>query len=297
MALTVTLAVSWLPREAAAQTARAIDPPRAEIWGGWAVAMPTSNGTLASAYEPPMRLGGTPLESRAHQLLDVDAAAGHGVGLGINVFLNRVLGVQGAFTATSANLSGTNGPYDTFLRYSSSPPPDYQPREYTFEQSTPWAPTAGTLGYRSIAIGGVARWRTTSGRLGGTIAGGVDIDWLTGELDSLGYTQFILGGHSTLFSVTHRVRVRPSTGQRLVGPYLGGDVHVAINEWVAVTAGVHVRLTSVRAVPIQVVGLVDPGENTWEPGLPDVAAALEGQPLELPGTCWRTLVGMKLFLR
>ena len=295
--LMVLLAALWLPGGAGAQTAGPADPPRAEIWGAWALAVPISNGTLDSAYEPPMRLGGTPLESRAHQVLNVEAGAGHGIDLGANVFFNRVLGVQGAFTATSANISGTNGNYDTFLRYISSPPPDYQPGENTSESSTPWAPTTGTLGYRSLAIGGVMRWRTTAGRMGGTLAGGVDIDWFTSELESLGYTQFILGGHSTLFSVTHRVRVRPSKGERSFGPYVGGDVHVAITEWVAIMAGVHVRLTSGRTVPIQVVDLVNPDENPWVPEVSDVAAALAGQPLELPGTRWRTLVGVKLFLR
>ena len=297
MTLMVVLAAFWLPREAPAQTAGTAGPPRAEIWGAWAAAMPASNGTLESAYEPPMRLGGTPLESRARQVLNVDAGAGYGIDLGVNFFFNRLLGVQGAFTATSANVSGTNGNYDTFLRYISRPPPDYEPRENTSASSTPWAPTTGTLGYRSIAIGGVVRWRTTTGRVGGTIAGGVDIDWFTGELESLGYTQFILGGHATLFSVTHRVRVQPSKEERSVGPYVGSDVHVAISRRVAIMAGVRVRLTSGRTVPIQAVDLVDPGESTWVPEVPDVASALAGQPLELPGTRWRTLVGVKLFLR
>jgi hypothetical protein len=293
----VVPAALWLPGEAAAQTAGAIDPPRAEIWGAWAVAMPISNGTVDSAYEPPMRLGGTPLDSRARQILNLEAGAGHGIDLGANVFFNRVLGVQGAFTATSANVSGMNGDYDTFLRYISRPPPDYQPTEHTYEQSTPWGPTTGTLRYRSLAVGGVVRWRTATGRVGGTLAGGVDIDWFTGELESLGYTQFILGGHSTLFPVTHRVRVRPSTGERSFGPYVGVEVHVATTKRVAIMAGVHVRLTSDRAMTIQVVDLIDPGENPWVPEVPEVAAALDGQLLELPGTRWRTLVGLKLFLR
>jgi hypothetical protein len=297
MTLMVVLAAFRPPGEAAAQTAGNVDPPRAEIWGAWAVAMPISNGTVDVAYEPPMRLGGTPLESRARQVLNVEAGAGYGLDLGVNVFFNRALGLQGAFTATSANVSGTNGDYDTFLRYISSQPPDYQPREYTCEQSTPWARTTGTLGYRSLAIGGVVRWRTATGRAGGTLAGGVDIDWFTGELESVGYTQFILGGHSTLFSVTHRVLVRPSTGERSFGPYVGGDVHVAIARRVAIMAGVRIRLTSGRARTIQVVDLVDPDESTWVPGLPEVAAALDGQPLELPGMRWRTLVGVKLFVR
>lgn len=293
----VVLATIWLPRSVAAQAAGTTDQPRAEIWGAWAVAMPINRGTLDSDYEPPLRLGGTPLESRAHQVLNVEAGAGLGIDLGANVFFNRVLGVQGAFTVTSADVSGTNGNYDTFLRYISKPPPDYQPTENTVESSTLWGSTTGTLGYRSLAVGGVVRWRTAAGRVGGTLAGGLDIGWFTGQLESLGYTQFILGGHSTLFSVTHRVRVRPSKGERSFGPYVGGDVHVAITGSVAIMAGARVRLTSGRAVPIQVVDLVDPDENIWVPEVADVAAVLDGQLIELPGTRWRTLVGVKVFLR
>jgi hypothetical protein len=146
-------------------------------------------------------------------------------------------------------------------------------------------------------VGGVVRWRTATGRVGGTIAGGVDIDAFTGGLESVGYTQFILGGHSTLFPVTHRVRVRPSEGERAFGPYVSGDVHVAIATRVAIMAGIRVRLTSGRARTIQVVDLVDPDESTWTPAVSDVASVLDGQLLELPGTRWRTLVGVKLFVR
>ena len=293
----VALAAVCLPGEATAQTAGTANPPRAEIWGAWARTAPISSGTLDVDYEPPMRLGGTPLDSRAHQVLRVEADGGYGIDLGVNVFFNRVFGVQGAFTATSAGVGGANGDYDTFLRYISSQPPDYQPRRYTYEQSMPWAPTTGTLGYRSLAVGGVVRWRTESGRVGGTLAGGVDIDWFTGELESLGYTQFILGGHSTLLPVTHRVRVGPSKGEHALGPYVGGDVQVAITRWVAIMAGARVRLTSGRTVPIQVVELVDADENPWTPEAPDLAAALEGQPLELPGARWRAVIGVKLLVR
>ena len=295
--IVVMLALLWLPRSAAAQAAAPADSPRAEIWGAWTVAIPINHGTLDSSYEPPLRLGGTPLESRAHQVLNVEAGASAGIDVGANVFFNRVFGVQGAFTVTSADVSGANGNYDTFLRYVSNPPPDYQPTEVTVESSTPWKPTTGTLGCRSLAIGGVVRWRTAAGRVGGTLAGGLDISWFTGELESLGYTQFILGGHSTLFSVTHRVRVRPSPDDRSFRPYVGGDVHVALTNRVAVMAGVRVRLASGRAVPIQVVDLVDPDENTWVPELADVAAALDGQLLVFSGTRWRALVGVKVFVR
>lgn len=297
MPLLVVLAALWLPEGAAAQAAGAAGPPRAEIWGGVVVATPLSDGALTLDHEPPMRLGGTPLESRAHQVLNVETGAGRGMDVGANVYVNRVVGVQGAFTAASADVSAMNGDYDTYLRYISLPPPDYRPTENTIASSTPWERTVGTLGRRSLAIGGVVRWGTTTGRAGGTLAGGMDIEWVTGALDSAGYTQFVLGGHSTLIAVTHRVRIRPAEGDRAFGPYVGGDVHVAFGRWAAITAGGRVRLTSGRSVPVEVVELVEPNENPWVPELTDVAAALNGQPLELPGMRWHMSVGLKVFVR
>ena len=297
MPLLIALVELWLPEGAAAQAAGTAGPPRAEIWGGWVVAMPVSNGALTLDHAPPMRLGGTPLESLAHQVLNVETGIGRGIDVGANVYFNRVFGVQGAFTAASADVSAVNGDYDTYLRYISLPPPDYRPTENTISSSTPWEPTAGTLGRRSIAIGGVVRWGTASGRVGGTLAGGVDIEWVTGALESAGYTQFILGGHSTLFAVTHRVRVRPAEGERAFGPYVGGDVSIALGRWAAIMAGGRVRLTSGRSVPVEVVELVDPSENPWVPELSEVAAALDGQPLELPGMRWHMSVGLKVFVR
>jgi len=93
------------------------------------------------------------------------------------------------------------------------------------------------------------------------------------------------------------VRVRPSKGEHAFGPYVGADVHAEITEWVGIMAGIRVRLMSGRAVPIQAVDLVDPDESPWVPDVPDVAEALDGLPLELPGTRWHTFVGVKLFLR
>lgn len=297
MPLLVVLAAVCLSEGAAAQAAGTAGPPRAEIWGGLAVAMPVSNGTLTLDHEPPMRLGGTPLESRARQILNVETGVGRGMDVGANVYFNRVFGVQGAFTAASADVRAMNGDYDTYLRYISLPPPDYRPTENTIASSTPWEPTAGTLGRRSLAIGGVVRWGTATGRVGGTLAGGMDIESVTGEFDSAGYTQFILGGHSTLFAVTHRVRLRPADGDRAFGPYIGGDVHVALGRWAAVMAGGRVRMTSSRSVPVEVVELVDPSENPWVPEPAEVAAALDGQTLELPGVRWHMSVGLKVFVR
>ena len=291
----VLLGALWLPGSAAAQPGASAGPARVEIWGGLAVAAPASGGTLDMAYAPPMRLGGTPLESRASQTLAVDTGTALGLDAGINVFFSRVFGVQAAVFATSADLSGVNGDFHGFLRYIAMQPPDYQPREYTYERSSPWDDTAGTLRRRSVSFGGVVRWGV--GRsVGGTVAGGVDIACLTGEIESAGYQQFVLGGHSTLFPVMHRVRVRPAERERLYSPYVGADAHVALSRWVALSGGIRVTLRSGHSAPIEVVDLVDPSEDTWTPELTDVASALDGQMLHVAGTPWHAYAGLKFFL-
>ncbi len=99
--LLVVLAALWLPECAAARAVGTAGLPRAEIWGGLAAAMPAGQGSLILDHEPPMRLGGTPLKSRAHQVLTVETGVGLGMDVGANVFVNRVFGVQGAFAALS----------------------------------------------------------------------------------------------------------------------------------------------------------------------------------------------------
>lgn len=292
----VLLAALWLPGSAAAQPGASAGPARVEIWGAGAIGKPAGDSTLDVAYAPPMRLGGTPLESRASQTLNVESSTGHGIDAGVNLFFSRVFGVQAAFSSVSADVGGANGDFRASLRYISRPPPDYQPRDSTYERSSPWDDTAGTLRRRSVSFGGVARWGV--GRpMGGTVAGGVDIACLTGEIESAGYQQFVLGGHSTLFPVMHRVRVRPAEGERLYSPYVGADVHVALSRWAAIMAGTRVRLGTSRAVPVEVVDLVDPDEDSWVPEIADVASAFDGHSLDVPGTSWHAFVGLKIFLR
>lgn len=293
-AMVITLLV---PLSAVAQTVRSAETPRVEIWGGWAAAPPASGGALAADYEPVLRLGGTNLDSRATQTMVVDQGAGYGVDVGLNVFFSRFVGLQAVFSSVSSDVAGTKGDTYSYLRYSSRQPPDYQPREYVHEQRSPWGPAAGTLKHRSIGIGGVLRWTAARSRVGGTVAGGVHVERYAGEIASLAYTQFIMGGHSTLFSVQHGVVMAPAEGHSLWGPYIGGDIHVRVARRVALFGGVRVAVGSRSVLPTTAVRLVDPNENPWAPEKSDVRTHLDGQPLELPGTHWHTTIGLKVFVK
>lgn len=270
--------------------------PRAEIVAAWSIGLPVSGGMLEATYAPPLRLGGAPIESRSSQALAVDVGVAQGLDLGANIFFGRVFGLQVAFAWSRANLSGSNPGYDVFLRYVAMPPPDYVPREFTYEQSSSWEATSGTLRQAALSVGGVARWGGASSRVGGALAAGLSATHTSGEIMSLAYTQFILGGHSTLFPVTHRVVMVPAQGQWAWRPYVGGDVHVRVAGHLAVFGGVRVVLGSSTIILTTPERLVDPGENPWAPELSDLRDGLTGQPLELPGTRWRVLVGAKVLV-
>lgn len=283
------------PAAAAAQNPTA--PPRVEIFGAFARPLPAAGGTLDARYEPPLRSGGTRLSSESSQTLTVDASAGRGAHVGANIFVSRAFGVQTAFTRTSADVTGVNDSYDVALRYIALMPPGYTPVELSYARSNPWGDTAGTLTVQSVSLGGVVRWRGAGGAIGGTLAGGVSRDRYTGDIESLAYTQFVMGGHSTLFPVVHRVAVAPAEGESFWHPYAAADVHVRVAPRIAVFGGVRVPFGSRMSMPTTAVRLVDPDENPFAPALTDVRENLDGRPLDLPGTRWQVLFGAKIFVR
>jgi hypothetical protein len=281
---------------ALAQPAPAVSLPAIEIWGGVAIAAPVSGGTLESRYAPPLLLGGESIASLAAQTLRVDTGWGAGAEAGVNLFLTRRFGVQAGFAYSRATASGANGPYAVSLRYISRQPPDYVAREYTTGSSSPWSDTVGKLGTRSASFGGVVRLGTAGSRFGGTVAAGIVLGHLTGELESLGYTQFVLGGHSTLFATRHRVVVTPTGEDTRVEPYCGGDVSARLSHRVAVVTGLRVRLGSSASAALRADRLVDPNEDTFTPALSEVATTLNVQPLNLPSQRWHVYGGLKVFL-
>jgi hypothetical protein len=288
----------WLwPVAAAAQPSAPLPPPRLEIWGGLAFPLPVTGGTLDVSYSPPLFLGGSPLESRAAQTLTADSRLGEGIDLGLNVFFTRALGVQASFAWSRAPLVGANAPYNVHLRYVSTPPPDYAPREVSVDRTDPWDDTSGTLRRRSVAVGGVLRWRAHGARLGGTVAGGLSLDRYSGEIQSLAYTQFVLGGHSTLFSTRHRAVMALSQPGQVFSPYVGGDIHVRMSPRTALFSGLRVACGSDFVVPTRFERLVDPDEDTWTPADADAAARLGAQPLTVRGIRWQAMAGLKVFVR
>lgn len=306
--LALSVAIILLPGAGTAQAQLSPNPPsRVEVWGGWAFAFPTSDGLLESNYEPLLLNGGSAIASATTQTLNVGTDSGGGIHAGVNLFVTGLLGIQVAFTRSSADVSGSAGEYTDFIRYVSLPPPDYKPVENSYKSTSPAAPASGRLVYQSLALGGVLRWRAAEGRVGGTFAGGITFDRHSGEVENVIYTQFILGGHSVLFPVHHRV-VMELTGDRSdVAPYVAADFHVTISPRVAILVGVRGTLAPEVTLTSRPVRLVDPDEAPWAAAIADVQTVMGDQPLYLYAPVidgraagsgrWHLVLGAKVFVR
>jgi hypothetical protein len=139
------------------------------------------------------------------------------------------------------------------------------------------------------------------------MAGGLSFDRHSGAVENVIYTQFILGGHSVLFPVHHRM-VMELTGDRGdVAPYVAADFHVAISPRVAILVGMRGTLAPEVTLATRPARLVDPNDDPWTPEIADVQAVMGDQPLQLyvpivesrPAGSgrWHLLLGAKVFVK
>ena len=156
--------------------------------------------------------------------------------MGIDVFLTPAFGVEAWVAHDTLSPDGTSSTYDTSLRYVSRPPPSYDPIVVDYERSTEWPAVASSLARWTTALNGVLRWGAPSAPVGATIsAGGAGADLRT-SFEPLGYTMFVLGGHSTLFPNEYRLETAmvPST---VVRGNVGGSIDVHLGRRASLSLG------------------------------------------------------------
>lgn len=195
MANTTDVASGLLMLLVAASSAHPDEPWRLIV--GPSLFVPAFETTYASTYSPPFEF--VPHTSTATQTMPLDASAGPGFLLGVERTLGRHVGLQLSAQYGTAGLSGAPGRYDLSVRYTSRPPPSNDPVEVSLERSEAQPPAEGQLKTLAVALDLVA-WTDlgTRGRLGLSVGPA----WLRtkGHAESLVYTSYFLGGHSTLFS-------------------------------------------------------------------------------------------------
>jgi hypothetical protein len=200
VANTTVVASGLLALLVAASSAHPDEPWRLVV--GPSVFLPGFGTTYASTYAPPFEY--VPHTSAATQTMPLDASAGPGGLLGVERALGRHVGLQLSAHYGSSGLSGAPGRYDLSMRYKSRPPPSYDPVEVSLTRSEAQPAAEGRFETLAVALDLVA-WADLGahGRLG--LSAGPA--WLRtkGQAESLVYTAYFMGGHSTSFDQEYLV--------------------------------------------------------------------------------------------
>jgi hypothetical protein len=164
--------------------------------------VPAFDTTYVSRYSPPFQY--VPHTSEATQTMPLGTGAGPGVLLGVERALGRHVGLQLSAHYGAASLSGTPGQYDLRMRYTSRPPPSYEPVEVSLKRSEAQPEAEGRLKTLGVAFDFVA-WTKLGARARLGVSAGPA--WLRtkGRAESLVYTSYFMGGHSTAFSQDYLV--------------------------------------------------------------------------------------------
>ena len=164
--------------------------------------LPGFSTTYVSAYAPPFEY--VTHTSTATQTMPLDASAGAGVLLGVERALGRHVGLQVSAHYGAAGLSGAPGEYDLSMRYTSRPPPSYDPIDVSLQRSEAQPAADGRLKTLALALDLVA-WTDLGARARLGVSAGPAWLWTKGRAESLVYTAYFMGGHSTSFSEDYLV--------------------------------------------------------------------------------------------
>lgn len=265
-----------------------------QVTGLWSPS--TSGGTAQSIYSPPL-VNGTGTGS-ASQTLNVDASTAWGVDAVLRVYATRALGLEAGVGRTWSVLTGSGNSYRTALEYVSLQPPDYRPQVFRVSDESAWPDTRGDWRATTLVLGPVWRHEDSAHRTAVHLSGGLSLQRFGGTVRSLAYTEYHLGGHSTLFGSQHRVEVEP-TPEWFVGPYVTADVGTRLNGRVGVVAGA--RLHAGHGLldgRVRASRLVNPDEDMFVPGMDTVRTALEsGATITQSAVRWQAFVGLSILLK
>lgn len=256
--------------------------PAWRVFLGPSLVAPSFSTTYVSSYSPPFQY--TPHTSSATQSMPLDAASGAGLLLGVERDLGRRLGLQLSVGGARGDVSGAPGQYDLAMRYTSRPPPSYEPVEVSLARSEAQPGAEGHLDTRVLALDLTATAEIGArGRLG-LRAGPA---WLhtSGRAQSLVSTAYFMGGHSTSFYEDYTVYF--DFPANALGLDAGAFAEVGLGE----RAGLRLDLGSTwgpeQSAEVTVGGLVDPEGVVRSVPLEDLQSGLAPRPVSVDPSCFR----------
>jgi hypothetical protein len=210
--------------------------------------------------------------------MPLEAGKGPGVLLGIERAVGPHVGLQLSGHYGAADLPGAPGHYDLAMRYISRPPPQYQPIEVTVQRSEAQPPAEGRLTTLAVALDLVA-WADlgSHGRLG--VAAGPAWLHTKGRAQSLVYTAYHMGGHSTPFYQDYLVSFE-FPGNAL-GLDVGGFAEVNLARRVGLRLDVGYCWAPEKDAEVALRDFVNSSEIIWHVEMSEVEEGLAPAPVPL----------------
>jgi hypothetical protein len=274
-----------------AQTTRAREFPRLELWVAASPVMTGPGGTLVTSYSPALLFDGD-FTSRGGQTLTADAGFATGIAAGINVFPSAHLGFQILIDRAACAVHGANGPYTVALRYLSRQPPDDQTQIVNLQESVGWPDTSGSVTELALGFNAVVRIGTPAG-LSVTVSGGPTFYRATGSLQPVGYTTFHLGGHSVLFEDAYRLAVS-LTPAHTFGLNAGAELNQPIGRHAAIVIGYRYFAAPEIDVTARPAAILNEDQLTFQQSVGDIASRLGAAPMRVALSGSRLVIGVKV---
>lgn len=246
---------------------------------------------VATDFDPP-RLSGLDGRGRGTQRVDASGKASPVFEAGAQWFPASRAGIEIWVARDRGDEQATSSPYSTTLTYISRQPPDHVPREFRYERSADWPPVRTEIRRWMVGFNGALR-PVSSPRVAWIVSGGLAWVRLSGVIEPLGFTTFVLGGHSVLFPNEYRLtaELEPASAWRANA---GTMLDVRLASHLAFTTGVRFVAGADRDLRLRVAG-VDRSQAGFEPPPDDeIDEALAGSTARVSTRSFRALAGLKV---
>jgi len=267
--------------------AKAGQPPVWRVIVGPSLVLPAFETTYTSTYSPPFQY--VPHTSDATQRMPLDSDAGPGLLVGIERSLGPRVGLQLTAHYGEADLSGAAGQYDLGMKYTSRPPPSYEPVEVSLRRSEAQPGAEGRSKTLAVALDLVA-WADlgSRGRLG--VAAGPAWLHTKGRAESLVYTAYHMGGHSTSFYQDYLASFDfPSSA---LGLDVGGFAEVDLGRHVGLRLDARYVWGPEQDAEVTLREIVNADEVIWSADLADIQTGLAPTPVRVDPSFFRVALAL-----
>lgn len=260
------------------------------VWFAAGIATRGASGVVTD-FDPP-RLSGLEGSGRGTQRVDASGKASPLVEAGVQWFPVSRVGIEIWVSRDRGDEQATSSAYATTLTYISRQPPDHLPREFRYERGADWPPVRTEIRRWTVGLNGALR-PVSSPRVAWIVSGGLAWVRLSGVIEPLGFTTFVLGGHSVLFPNEYRLTaaLEPASAWRASA---GTMLDVRLAPHLALTTGVRVVAGGDQELRLRVTGVDGSRAGFSPPPEDEIDEALAGSTARVSTRSLRALAGLKV---